>query len=296
MPRALRVVADRRDLDGAPPLNTGLLVPLAAGRPAILREAADRFCKAIEHSPRRFLELHGAQLLPQWQRRHMTPRMPSRREALGRVVRALLEHTDLVSLRVGTPRTDGHVTPPGQHVIKADGSESGLSVETGLPLTRLRRALRDLRRAGYITGPGRGSNVKQPVMQYTNAAGERAYCAFRVIYTFTVKFFERLGMDRRLERQRTMASERRRARARVYAGALLDGRDAARGMRTGSRETRRRDDAGAPTRALATRRPPAALTDADHATLLTVKLGLRRKHPDWGPERLDAEAKRLLGR
>lgn len=281
-------------------MRISLAVPPIVGMPAVLTEAGDRFVKALERNPRRFLELHGMELLPQHERRRMTPRRPERLEAIALVGLALLRHADLISYRVGSPRSDGHVTAPGQRVINDDGTETGLCVETGLSITRLRRAIRDGRLAGYWDGPGRGSKIRQPVTEYVNAAGAKAYCAHRVVYRLTDKFFQRLGLAKRMERERKHAVERRaERRRRIYAGALLEGREFARAMRAGSRETRRHGDAGAPTRGVSEPSrgtPPASADAADNAArmLSVVKLGLRRKHPDWGAARLEAEAGRLL--
>jgi hypothetical protein len=268
-----------------------LPVPDVAGRPAVLTEAGDRWVKALERRPLRFLELHGAELLPEWQRRRMTPRRRERLEALALVGLALLRFADLVSYRIGAPRSDGYVTPPGHEE---------LARLTGLTLTRLRRAIRDMVRAGYLRGPRRGSKLnRQPVTEYTNAKGERAYCAHRVVYVLTDKFFERLGLGPRMARERTLAVARRAAHRRIYAGALLEGRELAKGLRHGSREKRFPGAPGTPTRAVGAPAGPAPLVSVDAAEnaarlVAGLKLRLRERHPDWGAARLEAETERIV--
>lgn len=280
-------------------MNFELAIPLVDGRPKILRDAADKLCDALERRPLRLAEIHGAQLLPSWQRRRMTPRRPERREALGRVLTAMLEHCDLVSLRVGTPRSDGFVTAPGQQGPKGRELEGGLVRETGLSITRVRRAISTAVRAGWLRGPRRGSkDNRQPVTEYTNAAGDRAWAAHRVVYVFTAMFFRAVGIQtHKLERERAFAVKRRdERRGRLYPAALLAGRELVRGMGHGSREKRPYGVAGGPTPGVSKSAGPSgalAVDDAENEARLvaTYKIRLRERHPDWGAARLEAEAR-----
>jgi hypothetical protein len=224
-----------------------------------LDAARERFGRLLT-SPLRFAELHGSEQLSPRERRRMEPRRMSRRLAIDLVAQAFLKHTDVVSLRVGAPRSDGAVNPPGHEVLLR---------ETGLSRTRMCRAIRDGKRAGYWT-------AHQPRLEYTNAEGAKAYAAFRVIYRLTDRFFERLGLGRRLKVERDRASERARARrARIFPGPLLRGREAMRRLRA-------RPRAGA---------PPGAEVDQRRANEIMMRL--RHQHPDWDAERIRAEARRL---
>lgn len=244
-------------------VRVALSSPAPAGLPKILEVAAERLQRLIRF-PLRFTELHGSEVLRPSERRRMEPRRLPRRESINLVGAALLRRTDLVTLRVGTPRGDGQVTPPGQ--VK-------LAAETGLSLTRLRRALRDGIRAGYWTRT-------QPRLKYTNQEGLPAWAAFRVIYKLTDKFFARLGLGKRLDRERKAAAERAGQRRRIFALALLEARDRLRAFR------RRKDGPQA---------PPASTDDAENRArfLIELKLRLRAKWPDWPAERVAAEAERL---
>jgi hypothetical protein len=252
-------------MNNAAAVRLELVIPAAAGIPRVLEAARERL-QALIRSPLRFAELHGSSVLRPSERRRIEPRRLERREAINLVGAAFLKHTDLCSLRVGSPRRDGHVTPPG-HVRMQE--------ETGLSLSRMRRAIRDGVRAGYWTST-------QPRVAYKNSAGETRYAAFRVIYRLTDRFFGRLGLGRRIERERDRASARRSERRRIYAASLVEARDALGRMQ----------------RAKASRyEGRAASDDAAHnrARLgLELRIRLRAQHPEWPPERVSAEADRLI--
>lgn len=290
-------------------MNLAIKLAPAPGRPEFIGKARARLEEILTRDPRRLLELHGSQMLPLWQRRRIMPRRRERLEAFGRVMGAMLERHDLVTARVGSPRSDGTVTGPGQQGPRGREQQSGLVVDTGLSITRLRRAINAGVRAGYLRGPRRGPDGKmvrgpsgrayQHVEEYTDkATGERRFHAHNVVYVVTDLFFERLGRDivKRLGRERTAAVERRRQRAdRMYPGPLLAGRDLARGMRTGSREERRPGAPSSPTRAVASSPAPWGPSSVDgsnnEARLAgAIAIGLRNKHPDWPDSRVRAEA------
>lgn len=286
------------------------LVP-APTRPAIIARARERLEEILERKPLKLLELHGAELLPAWQRRRLVPRRPEFREAAGRVIGAMLEHWDVVSHRVGAPRGDGHVTPPAQQGPEGREDEFGLAMESGCSVQQVRRVIYAWVRAGYLRGPRRGADGHmlpgpsgrryQRVQEYRDAeTGERRYCAHRVVYVFTPLFFERLRLTKDLKLEQASAAARAaERRARLYPGALLAGRELVRGARHGSRETRPHAQPGAPTRAIsgpAVTAPPAAGVDASENAARLVQMimrGLRSKHPEWGLERLRAEAEAL---
>ena len=289
-------------------------IPLlpAPSRPLVIGAVRSRLEYMLEREPWKFLELHGSEGLPRWQQRRMVTRHRSRLEAIGKVLGAMLEHTDLESYRVGAPRSDGNVTAPGQQGPKGHESEAGLVRDTGLSITRVRRAIRDLVRAGYLYGPRLGPDGKalpgpsgkryQRVVEYSDPkTGEKRYCAHRVVYVFRDLFFQRLGtkIADRMQLERADAVRRRaERRARLYPGALLAARENLRGMRHGSRETRHHAAPAAPSSVGAPSAPetPQRPDGLSERTLHAVMLGLRNKHPDWGRPRLEAEALALLRR
>lgn len=294
-------------------MNFQLATPFVPNRPAVIGKARERLCDWLENHPLRLRELHGTQLLPRWQARRMTPRRPERREAIGLTLGAMLEHMDLVSKRVGNPRGDGYVNAPGQQ--GPNETEGGLSLETGLSITRLRRAISTAVRIGWLRGPRRGPDGKylrgpsgtryQRIEEYDDTRpgalpGAKRYHAHRVVYVFTPAFFEALGMTKDIEREAGRAADRRaEARRRLYPAALLAGRELVRGMRHGSREERPHGAAAAPTRAVSSQPGTAAPLGVDAAEnaarlVATTKLRLRERHPDWGAARLEAEAMALI--
>lgn len=293
-------------------MNFQLAVPLVGNRPAVIGKARGRLCDWLERHPLRLRELHGTQLLPRWQARRMTPRRPERREAIGLTLGAMLEHMDLVTKRVGTPRGDGYVTPPGQQ--GPNETEGGLCLETGLSITRLRRAISTAVRIGWLRGPRRGPDGKylrgpsgtryQRIEEYDDVRpgakpGAKRYHAHRVVYVFTDEFFAALDMTKDIERESGRASQRRtEARARLYPAALLAGRELMRGMRHGSREERPHGAHAAPTRAVSPQAGTVGPLDVDAAEnaarlVATLKHRLRERHPDWGAARLEAEAQAI---
>lgn len=290
-------------------------IPLAPspGRPEFIGYVREHLEWVLEHDPVRLLELHGAELLPRWQRKRVISRRPSRLQSYGKVGGALLERMDLITKRVGNPRSDGNVTGPAQQGPKGRETEFGLIVDTGESITKVRRVINDFVRAGFLRGPRKGADGKmvrgasgrayQRVDEYTHKpTGARRYCAHRVVYVFTDKFFERLGpaVFKRWKREQAAAVQRREERRqRMHPGPLLAGRERVRGMRHGSRETRGHAQPGAPTHAIsgqAAMSPPPLSADAEaNAARLVQALmhGLRNKHPEWGLERVRAEAERL---
>jgi hypothetical protein len=293
-------------------LNFATPLQPAKGRPAVIGKFRERLEEILERRPRKLLELHGGELLPEWQRRRLIPRRPGFRENFGKVIGVMLEHFDLLSRRVGAPRSDGNVTPPAQQGPDGREDDFGIAVESGCSIQQVRRVIRAAVHAGYLRGPRKGQDGKmlrgpdgrgyQRVEEYTDAVtGKRCYHAHRVVYVFTPLFFERLGLDmvKRLEREQAAASKRRaERRQRMHPGPLLAGRELARGMRHGSREERRQGAAGAPTRAIADApapRGPLGVDAAENASRLVALImrGLRNKHPDWPAARLRAEAEAL---
>lgn len=297
-------------------MNFSLVQPLIANRPKALRDFGDRLCHLLEHKPLKLHDLHGTKLLPKWQARRMTPRRPELRESIGLVARAMLEHMDIPSKRIGAPRADGYVSPPGQQGPEGHEDEMGLVWQTGLSITRVRRAIYTMVRAEWLSGPRKGPDGKfllgpsgkryQRVEEYDDTRpgakpGAKRYHAHRVVYVFTDKFFEALGADmvKKLKAEQKAAEQRKAdRRARLYPAALLAGREAHKGMRHGSRETRLAGAPGAPTRAVS---PPAGAVPqlppdaAENAARLvaTLKIRLRERHPDWGAAKLEAEAQAI---
>lgn len=115
-----------------------------------------------------------------------------RREAVIQTLKALLKYMDLVTMTVGIPTKDGQV---GLTLFR-------LHKETTISWPRFKRAIADLRAAGFLS-------VSQPRM--TNAAGQvRGLVGIKAISS---RLFEALKIDFWLRRERDRASKRQRAQA-----------------------------------------------------------------------------------
>jgi hypothetical protein len=112
-----------------------------------------------------------------------------RREACVAILGCILHYTDLVTLRVGIPQTDG--------------SMSGLTMPylaelSGLNERRAERAIHDLKAAGIIT--------VHPICEKLDEAIYKGYAAIR---TVTKHLFAAFGLDAWLKHEQTKAKERK---------------------------------------------------------------------------------------
>lgn len=115
-----------------------------------------------------------------------------RREALIQTLKALLKYTDLVTMTVGIPTKDGRIGLTLPQLRK----------ETSISWPRFKRAIADLRAAGFLS-------ISQPRM--TNAAGQvRGLVGIKAI---SARLFAALKIDFWLRRERERASKRQRAKA-----------------------------------------------------------------------------------
>lgn len=264
-----------------------LAKPAAAGVPLLLTEdLPSRLWRLVTH-PLEFRELHGSHVLPRHEARRMTPRRIERREAMYLLGCALGKRYDLVSGRVGTPRSDSFLTTDGelgygpnksQTYVNAPGQEgdNGLCADTGLSVTRLRRALGEYRRLGWVTST-------QRVVEYRTPAGEIRHYACRAVYVLTAKFWADLRLDVKIGRERAKASKRAGHRPRIYA---LPPHRAHRHRRQADLEAKGRTAAA---------RLEAAAVDAERGAeasrqLMARQLEIRRQHPDWTAEQVRAAA------
>lgn len=181
------MLGNRCNHDRANP-RVHLVRPLSERLPLVIKEAMAR-TRGIVLERARFPELGGRRGL-QLRFTNGRERRSERLEALTLVMQAILCRMDLVTLRAGT--------------VRADGSCLGITEEdictwTRVRPRRVRRAIRDLRDAGYL-------GWHQPRKKLTPEKW-RAYPAIRSV---TMTYFKRCGLRPWLERERVDASERRR--------------------------------------------------------------------------------------
>lgn len=130
-----------------------------------------------------------------------------RREALIRILSAIIHRMDIASLRVGVPRSDGSFY---------DYSIAELAEAAGLEFKRAQRAISDLKTAGLI-------NIKQ-IKQRTADGACRSFVAIK---TITRSLFALLGLgamfskehEKRAKKQRK--SQRAQAQESIAAKSLL---------------------------------------------------------------------------
>ncbi len=187
-----------------------------ASRPPFLLKMFEKFGVRLELKPLVFVELHGGQGLSRSDRRRLEPRLPERRKAMIAVAGVLLTDMDLPSMCAAKLRTDGGFSGLGHDRI---------AERSGLNVGRVGRVIGDLVDAGYLI-------AHQPIEPYLKADGSVGYCAHNTIYRFTELFFRRCDYDKRLERERKKAAERRAGRVRIYSASLLRARRAWRKLRT----------------------------------------------------------------
>jgi hypothetical protein len=112
-----------------------------------------------------------------------------RREACVAILGSILHYTDLVTLRVGIPQTDGSM---------AGLTMPFLAQTSGLGVRRAERAIHDLKAAGIIT-------VHSICQQLVDAT----YKGFAAIRTVCKHLFTALGLNAWLEHERGKATERK---------------------------------------------------------------------------------------
>jgi hypothetical protein len=115
-----------------------------------------------------------------------------RREACISILACILHYTDLVTLRVGIPQTDGSL---------AGLTMPFLAELSGLGERRAERAIADLKKAGIIT--------VHPICEKLEDATYKGYAAIR---TVSKLLFTILGLSAWLEHERRRAQERNNKR------------------------------------------------------------------------------------
>lgn len=124
-----------------------------------------------------------------------------RREACLLVLGVLIRYTDLGSLRIGIPNTEGDM----------DGlSANMMSVQCGISLRRTERALNDLRLAGVMGTERRCKEIAQDVFRSEPA-----------IRALSFHLFTLFGLDRWLLHEQRKARERRLFRIEKMRRRLL---------------------------------------------------------------------------
>jgi AraC-like DNA-binding protein len=246
---------DRRRLDPS--------TVLPANAPLFVRDVDARL-ERLYTQPHRFAELVGRNLVDKDDR--LRARRDDRRANWVKVTRVYGRRIDRRTLRCGAPRFDKHDTIDAPSVEET-ASEAGVSVST------VKRINAELAAAGLV-------DSYRVVMEYVDGNG---FCGLPSVRRFTPKFLRQLGFtDAKVSRAQASGSAQwRRKTGRSISPAAVQKARAARA------------DVGKAFQA--TPRAPAAWPpDEDGIEWTLERLRLREEHPDWGLERIVAEARRNL--
>ena len=222
-----------------------------------------------------------------------------RREAYSKVLAVVLERMDLATLRVGFPTENGFFNYTLEY----------LATRTGMGLRRVARAVRDLKKMGFLI-----------ISQIRERLKDGSYRSFSAIKIVSTTLFDALGLRGWLDKERAKARERLRIKQKAYEkacakrGATMIKRLTAQiaGMAPTSR-TRNADEkaqekaaknwptpvqtitATTGTRSLdPVSNYLAQLNPEAKALISKLALAILTEHPDWSRDNIYAEAKKLL--
>ncbi len=153
-----------------------------ANRPGILRRIIQGIRDYYENPGATLPGLNSANESERQQR-------SERREACVAILGSILHYTDLVTLRVGIPQTDGSM---------AGLTMPFLAEKSGLSIRRAERAIHDLKAAGIIT--------VHPICEKLDDATYKGIAAIRTVCSH---LFTALGLSGWLEHERRKATERK---------------------------------------------------------------------------------------
>ncbi len=240
-----------------------LVARVAPKVPKIIRDGIDA-TRRIFDKPQLFPELTGRSMAPT---ARIRKRRSSRLEAIALTAAALVRRCDRRTLRVGDQRMDG---------LCNGVTREKLCEHTGLSLSRVTRALRELEEGYYIHSEQPVEELPEPKPRGGGRRGMQTHRGFASVRRITPLFWQRLGIK---------PTKLRKAQAKGYAewctkfAPLLSAVD----IHATRRALRQFRAAAAPR---APRRELGASHELESAT--------RAKYPDWPLERVRAHVRRLL--
>jgi len=222
-----------------------------------------------------------------------------RREAYSKVLAVVLEHTDLATLRVGFPTENGFFNYTLEY----------LAARTGMGLRRVARAIRDLKKIGFLI-----------ISQIRERLTDGSYRSFSAIKTVSTTLFNALGLRGWLDKERANARERLRIKQKTYEkacakkGATMMKQLTAKIAGMAPTNPVRNADEKAQEKAAKKRQTPVQTITATtgarsldpvrkyldqlnpeaKALISKLALDILTEHPDWSRDKIYAEAKRLL--
>lgn len=192
-----------------------------------------------------------------------------RREACLLLLAAILEFTDLASLRCGVPTAQGFLSLTLDYLVKF----------TGLHPRRAERAIADLKRANLLT-------VSQP-RQLQEDGTWRGLAAVKAVNKLLFTVF---GLGKRLAHEMGRAAKRLAKKAVAAGGTLTSWARNALVLGTG-----RKAPGGPGSAAGAASRPPRGMPPEDYQKArIDLLMALKTAHPHMTAEQCNAEADRIM--
>lgn len=224
-------------------------------RPSIISELQIRV-RQYYRAPRYIPSLDAANGSKRQQR-------SERREACLLLLNAILEFTDLSSLRCGVPTSSGFISLTLDYLVQY----------TGLHMRRAERAMADLKRANLLT-------VSQP-RQLKDDGSWRGLAAVKAVNAL---LFTAFGLHERLRHERDRAAKRLAKKA-VKSGGNLSG---------WSRNKLLIGKTSATRRGTESRLPPGIDVQTYEKARAELLIALKQTHPGMPPDERNAEAERIL--
>ena len=248
--------------------------------------------KKIFLSPRRFPELRGGrQLSISGTLRFRWPK-DSALEAMALCAQAIEYDCDIVTKRCGMPYRDGRF-------VSGVGHER-IAARTGLTLTRVGRAMRRLVAISYFTahyGREEYSPKQRPGGAPARACkcckggahlwGKKKWASYNAVYRPTELFIKRLGLSNRWQREQGRACKRHDERRRLRALEDVQQIQIAKDRQAMAAKS-------AAFQAEHAARAAERLSRIERSELARLMRKLAVDHPDWGPGRLELEARRRM--
>ncbi len=247
--------------------------------------------KKLFLSPKRFPELRGGRQLTIAEFKRARWPKDSALEAMALCAQAVEYDCDIVTKRCGAPYRDGRFVSGVSHET--------IAARTGLTLTRVGRAMRRLVKIGYFTAhygreeytpkerPGGEARACKCCKGGAHLWGRKKWASYNAVYRPTELFIRRCGLTKRWQREQERACKRHDERRRRRA--LEDV--------TQIQITKARQAMAAKSAAFAAENAARAaerLTRVERQELARIMRKLAVDHPDWGPARLELEARSRL--
>lgn len=247
---------------GHNPLAPKLTLPVSSTlkqRPRVLQKLQQEMQQYFSN-PARLPSLNAANRSSRQQR-------SERREACLLALAAILEFTDLSSLRCGIPSAQGFVSLTIDYLAKL----------TGMGLRRMERAVADLKTANAVT-------FSQP-RQMREDGSFKGLAAIKAV---NKQLFTAFGLAEWLKHERNRASVRLRKKAKKAGGTLTQwGRNAL--VISGNGQKRSSSSAGR-----SAQQERAARSDEFLKARAALLIAIKLERPGWTSEQVHQEADRLL--